>query len=83
MLGNGDTVEAAQEFSVGGIGLMLTKFALGAAFDAAPELARVFEVHLPAGIAEGLCRSCLALKRAAAVLAGFGFKRNREQTHCT
>ena len=66
---------AVEVFALGLVGLVVATFALRTAFDAAPELAGVFEVHLPAAIAEGLRGSCLALKWAVAVLASFGFER--------
>jgi len=68
-------MSAAEFFALGFLGLVVAEFALRTAFDAAPELARVFEVHLPAGIAEGLRGICLALKPAVAVLACFGLER--------
>jgi hypothetical protein len=51
---------AVEFLAPGFVGLVVAKFALRTAFEAAPELARVFEVDLPAGIAEGLRGSCLA-----------------------
>ena len=75
VLSHRGAMPAVEFFALGFVGPVVAKFALRNAFEAAPELARVFEVHLPAGIAEGLRRSCLALKRAVAVLAGFGLER--------
>jgi len=69
---------AVEFFALGFVGPVVAKFPLRTAFDAAPELARDFEVHLPAGIA-GSRGSCLALKRAVAVLAGFGFERSAQR----
>ena len=79
--GDSCTVGAAQKFSFGGIRLVVAKFALGAAFDAAPELARVFEVHLPAGIAKHRGRGLLSVEESTAILAGLGVERNRAQRY--
>jgi DNA-directed RNA polymerase subunit N (RpoN/RPB10) len=75
VLGRGHAVRAAQKFSFSCIGLLVAEFALGAAFDTSPELARVFEVHLSAGIAKHRGRGLLSVEESTAVLAGLGLER--------
>jgi hypothetical protein len=77
VLGGGDTMRAAQEFSLGCIRLLVAEFALGAAFETSPELARVFEVHRSAGIAKHRGRGVLSVEESTAVLAGLGLERYR------
>jgi len=75
VLSDGHTVRAAQEFSFGFIRLLVAEFALGAALDTSPELARVFEVHVAAGIAKHRGRGLLSVEGSTAVLAGLGLER--------
>jgi len=75
VLSDGRAVRAAQEFSFGCIGVLVAVFPLGAALDTSPELARVFEVHVAAGIAKHRGRGLLSVEGSPAVLAGLGLER--------